>query len=83
MECMVARVRWFQTIELKAALNEDATIWNAWNQLQTYKQQIPSLFSYNKLLVISDGLNARIGSLTAGKEWFKPWRTIEGDDAGR
>jgi type I restriction enzyme R subunit len=67
-------------IELKAALNEDATIWSAWNQLQTYKQQIPSLFNYNELLVISDGLNARIGSLTAGKEWFKPWRTIEGDD---
>jgi type I restriction enzyme, R subunit len=67
-------------IELKAALNEDATIWSAWNQLQTYKQQIPSLFAYNELLVISDGLNARIGSLTAGKEWFKPWRTIEGDD---
>ena len=67
-------------IELKAALNEDATIWSAWNQLQTYKQQIPSLFAYNELLVISDGLNARIGSLTAPKEWFKPWRTIDGTD---
>ncbi|MCH7724874.1 MAG: type I restriction endonuclease subunit R, partial [Planctomycetes bacterium] len=66
-------------IELKSALDEDATIWTAWNQLQTYKQQIPSLFAYNELLCISDGLNARIGSLTAGKEWFKPWRTIEGD----
>lgn len=65
--------------ELKSALNEDATIWSAWNQLQTYKQQISSLFAYNELLCISDGLNARIGSLTAGKEWFKPWRTIEGD----
>ena len=66
--------------ELKSALVEDATIWTAWNQLQTYKQQIPSLLAFNELLVISDGLNARIGSLTAGKEWFKPWRTIEGDD---
>ncbi len=65
--------------ELKSALDEDATIWNAWNQLQTYKQQIPSLFTYNELLCISDGLNARVGSLTAGKEWFKPWRTIDGD----
>ena len=65
--------------ELKSALDEDATIWNAWNQLQTYKQQIPSLFAYNELMCISDGLNARIGSLTAGKEWFKPWRTLDGD----
>ncbi len=65
--------------ELKSALDEDATIWTAWNQLQTYKQQISSLFVYNELLCISDGLNARIGSLTAGKEWFKPWRTIDGD----
>ena len=65
-------------IELKSALDEDATIWSAWNQLQTYQQQIPSLFVFNELLVISDGLNARLGSLSAGKEWFKPWRTIDG-----
>ncbi|MBD3672765.1 MAG: type I restriction endonuclease subunit R [Planctomycetaceae bacterium] len=67
-------------IELKAALSEDATIWSAWNQLQTYKDQIPSLFVYNEVLCISDGLNARTGSLTAGKEWFKPWRSIEGEN---
>lgn len=65
-------------IELKSALDEDATIWSAYNQLQTYKQQLPGLFVYNELLCISDGVNARIGSLTAGKEWFKPWRTIDG-----
>lgn len=67
-------------IELKNPTDEDATIWTAHNQLQTYKQQIPSLFAYNEGLVISDGLEARLGSLTAGKEWFKPWRTVEGDE---
>ncbi len=67
-------------IELKNAADENATIWTAWNQLQTYKQQIPSLFHFNELMVVSDGTYARIGSLTANKEWFKPWRTIEGDE---
>ncbi|MDZ4159686.1 MAG: type I restriction endonuclease subunit R [Anaerolineaceae bacterium] len=66
-------------IELKNAADENATIWSAFNQLQTYKAQIPSLFVYNALLIISDGLNARIGSLTANKEWFLPWKTIEGE----
>jgi hypothetical protein len=56
-----------------------ATIWSAFNQLQTYKHDIPALFHYNELLIISDGLNARIGSLTANKEWFLPWKTIEGE----
>ena len=67
-------------IELKNAADENATISTAWNQLQTYKQQIPSLFNYNEFLVISDGLQARLGSLTASKEWFKVWRTIEGEN---
>ena len=66
-------------IELKNAADEKATIWSAFNQLQTYKDQIPALFAYNELLVISDGLTARIGSLTAGKEWFLPWKTISGE----
>jgi type I restriction enzyme R subunit len=66
-------------IELKNAADENATIWSAFNQLQTYKEQIPALFAYNEVLVISDGLNARIGSLTAGREWFLPWKTIEGE----
>ena len=66
-------------IELKNAADEDATIWTAFNQLQTYKQQIPSLFAYNEALIVSDGLQARMGSLTANTEWFKPWRTIEGE----
>ena len=67
-------------IELKNAADENATIWEAFKQLQTYKQEIPALFPYNELLIVSDGLNARIGSLTANKEWFKVWRTIEGED---
>jgi type I restriction enzyme R subunit len=66
-------------IELKNAADENATIWSAFNQLQTYKEQIPSLFSYNAALVISDGLAARVGSLTANKEWFLPWHTITGE----
>ncbi len=67
-------------IELKNPADENATIWTAFNQLQTYKQQIPSLFVYNCALVISDGLQARIGSLTANKERFMPWRTVEGEN---
>ena len=66
-------------IELKSAANENATIWTAWQQLQTYKAELPSLFAMNAALVVSDGLAARIGTLTAGREWFKPWRTIEGE----
>ena len=66
-------------IELKNAADPDATIWSAFHQLQTYKAEIPSLFVFNELLVVSDGLEARVGSLTAGREWFKPWRTITGE----
>jgi type I restriction enzyme R subunit len=67
-------------IELKNAADENATMWDAFNQLQTYKHQIPSLFAYNEALMISDGLDARIGTLTADRERFMPWRTIEGED---
>jgi type I restriction enzyme R subunit len=66
-------------IELKNAADEEATIWSAFSQLQTYKAEIPSLMNYNDILVVSDGLQARIGSLTANQEWFKVWRTIDGD----
>ena len=66
-------------IELKNPADEDATIWSAWQQLQTYQAEIPSLFAFNAALVVSDGLEARIGTLTAGREWFKPWRTIGGE----
>ncbi len=66
-------------IELKNPADEKATIWSAYQQFQTYKADIPSLFAFNAALVISDGLQARVGTLTAGKEWFKPWRTITGE----
>ena len=66
-------------IELKNPADEDATLWTAWQQLQTYKAELPSLFSMNDMLMVSDGVQARIGTLTAGREWFKPWRTITGE----
>ena len=66
-------------IELKNAADADATIWTAWQQLQTYQAEIPSLFAPNAVLVVSDGLEARVGPLAAGREWFKPWRTIGGE----
>ncbi|MEL6919664.1 MAG: type I restriction endonuclease subunit R, partial [Pseudomonadota bacterium] len=65
-------------IELKNAASANATIEDAFNQLQTYKQQIPSLFRTNAALITSDGLLARIGSLTAGEDRFMPWRTVTG-----
>ncbi len=67
-------------IELKNAADEDATIWTAWHQLQTYKAELPTLFSMNELLLVSDGTEARVGTLTAGQEWFKPWRTTSGEE---
>ena len=66
-------------IELKNPADPDASIWDAWNQLQTYKEELPPLFAMNELLIISDGTQARVGTLTAGREWFKPWRTVAGD----
>ena len=66
-------------IELKNPADEDATIWTAWQQLQTYKAELPTLFSMNEALMVSDGTEARIGTLTAGREWFKPWRTVTGE----
>ncbi|CAM3367966.1 type I restriction endonuclease subunit R [Rhodothermus bifroesti] len=66
-------------IELKNVADEKATIWTAYQQLQTYQAEIPSLFAFNEVLVISDGTEARVGVLGAGGEWFKPWRTITGE----
>ncbi len=69
-------------IELKDPGDEDDTIWSAFDQIQTYKSDygIPQLMAYNQLLAISDGIEARLGSLTAPREWFLPWRTIEGEE---
>lgn len=66
-------------IELKNAADENADIWSAFNQLQTYKNDIPDIFNFNVCLVISDGIYARMGSLSANKERFMRWRTIDGE----
>ncbi len=67
-------------IELKNAGDENATVHGAYNQLQTYKQEIGSLFRTNALLIASDGVTARIGSLSADEERFMPWRTVDGEE---
>ena len=67
-------------IELKNPTDEDATIRTAWQQLRTYQSELPSLFAFNGVLAVSDGVEARLGTLTAGWEWFKPWRTISGEE---
>jgi type I restriction enzyme R subunit len=66
--------------ELKNPADESTDVWSAYRQLQTYKHELPILLAYNELLVISDGVDARLGTLTAPREWFLPWRTIEGDE---
>ena len=70
-------------IELKNPADENATIWSAYNQFETYKQQIPSLFRYNEILVISDGIDARAGTLSSNKDRFTPWKTIEGEKSSK
>ena len=65
-------------IELKNPADVNADIWKAFDQLQTYKEQIPDVFQYNELLVIADGSEARLGSLSANAERFMQWRTIDG-----
>ncbi|MDA8254349.1 MAG: type I restriction endonuclease subunit R, partial [Betaproteobacteria bacterium] len=67
-------------IELKNTASEQADIWSAFNQLETYKAEITDLFVFNEALVISDGLHARVGSLTADRERFLPWRTIRNEN---
>ena len=66
-------------LELKNAAAENATIWSAFQQLQTYQAEVPTLFAPNALLAVSDGVAARVGTLGAGREWFKPWRTVAGE----
>ena len=66
-------------IELKNPADENADIWSAYNQLQTYKNDIPDLFNTNVVLVISDFSHARMGSLTASEERFMRWRSYDGE----
>jgi type I restriction enzyme, R subunit len=66
-------------LELKNLADENATIWSAYNQFQTYKEQISSLFRFNEILIISDGIEARAGTITSEKERFMQWKTIDGN----
>ena len=65
-------------LELKNPADENANIWKAFDQIETYKEQIPDVFQYNEVLVISDGTDALMGSLSANAERFMAWRTIDG-----
>jgi type I restriction enzyme R subunit len=65
-------------VELKNPADLNADIWKAFDQIQTYKEQTPDIFQYNEVLVISDGSDARLGSLSADGERFMQWRTIDG-----
>lgn len=65
-------------IELKNPADQNANVWKAYDQIQTYKEQIPDVFQYNEVLVISDGTEALLGSLSASAERFMAWRTIDG-----
>jgi type I restriction enzyme R subunit len=65
-------------LELKNPVDEKADIWQAYNQIETYKEQIPDVFNYNEILVISDGTEARMGSLSSNRERYMAWRTIDG-----
>ena len=67
-------------LELKNPADSKADIWSAYQQLQTYKEEIPDLFIFNEALVVSDGLNARVGSLTANNERFLPWRVVDDEN---
>src|SRR3990167_1530491 len=67
-------------VELKNPANEQTDVWDAFNQLQTYKDEISDLFNSNAALVVSDGWTARVGSLTANAERMLPWRTILNED---
>ncbi|ADJ28232.1 type I restriction endonuclease subunit R [Nitrosococcus watsonii] len=67
-------------LELKSPGAENANIWDAYHQIQTYKDEIPDLFAYNEAAIISDGYGARVGSLTASQERYMPWRTIKHED---
>src|SRR3972149_421659 len=65
-------------LELKNLADENAAIWTAYDQFQTYTDQLPSLFRYNEILVISDGIEARAGTITSERERFMQWKTIDG-----
>ena len=65
-------------MELKSAVDENVGIESAYNQIQTYKKDIPSLFNYNAFSILTDGVNAKVGTITSNLEWFMNWRTEDG-----
>ncbi|MBR7747764.1 type I restriction endonuclease subunit R [Undibacterium sp. BYS107W] len=67
-------------LELKNPADQNADIWQAFQQIQTYKDEIPELFVFNEAVVVSDGIVARVGSLTSNKERFLPWRTVANEN---
>tara|TARA_R110002124_G_scaffold45866_5_gene138259 strand:- start:971 stop:4129 length:3159 start_codon:yes stop_codon:yes gene_type:complete len=67
-------------LELKSPGVENVDIWDAFNQIQTYKDEVTDLFAYNEAVIISDGYLARVGSLTASQERYMPWRTIKNEN---
>jgi type I restriction enzyme R subunit len=70
----------FATLELKNVASEQATVWNAFHQLETYKRELPNFFAFNEVLVISDGTDARVGTLSTDKERFAPWKCIDSEE---
>ncbi|MFA5856887.1 MAG: type I restriction endonuclease subunit R, partial [Candidatus Pacearchaeota archaeon] len=66
-------------IELKNPADEEATVTSAYNQIETYKMQIPTLFRYSQIVIISDGLETHAGTITSGVERFTAWKTIDGE----
>jgi type I restriction enzyme R subunit len=66
-------------MELKSAVDENVGIESAYNQIQTYKKDIPSLFNYNAFSILTDGVNAKVGTITSNLEWFMNWRTEDGE----
>ena len=67
-------------LELKNAVDPDATVRSAWNQIGTYRAELPSLFAFNEVVAVSDGMDARVGCAASPWEWCKPWRTIGGQE---
>lgn len=67
-------------VELKSATDENVSIEEAYNQIQTYKKDIPALFNYNAFCVLSDGLHAKVGTITSNIERYMNWRTVDGEN---
>ena len=67
-------------VELKNPADETTDVWEAYSQLQTYKKEISDLLAFNVALIVSDGIVARVGSLTASQEWFMPWHVIKNEN---